>query len=444
MTTAVETPVEFSLVYSSPPRRDHGWWVLVRLILICVAARMALLFVLPCKGDKACISTDLQIWSVVAGDLTSGHNPYANPTNHLMNWPPFWMEVLYGVTRVAQPYTWKFYFYVRTVLIAGDVMMLGALWWVLGLLDEQKPRENLLLWGYCLNPLLILLTVQHGHFDVYPMLCVTLFLGFLIQFSQTRRSIDWLFAAGCLGMGIFAKTFPLVLWPLLVPGAARMNWRTCAVAAFLVLGPAAFSLVPMYVLNPDMVQKYVIGYRSLGSEFGVMSVLNLAGASGATIVSYQNGFAKMLLAGSLVLGIILPRFRFRQSDLVLLAGMLLLSVFTLGPGYGQQYWFWAIPPFLICYRHYPEWFAKLLSVGLWITVATNVFLCAVVTWLGGFLSIGLNIHSLLQLSDRLRTDTRLLEFIQLPMTFAAFAILLGGVFLLLTPAPFASPDAPAL
>jgi hypothetical protein len=429
MTTPTVNPAILSDDASArPARSEEGRSPLLRLILITIAARMILLVILPANETKACLSTDLVIWSHITAELNAGQNPYAETQHHLMNWPPFWLGVLYGISRVAQPYTWKFYLYIRMVLIAGDVMLLSAIYWVLGLLDRSAPRRQLLLWGYCLNPLLILLTVQHGHYDVYPMICVVLFLGWVIRSGRSGEVIDWLFAAFWLGIGIFTKTFPLVLWPLLVPGALKMNWRTRLLGIGLVVGPAALSLAPVYVLNPEMIRKYVIGYRSFGVEFGLTSLLSLGGLPAKYLIAYSNAFAKILLGVSLLLAILLMRRDLRRdSDRVLLSALILLGVFTLGSGYGQQYWFWAIPLFTICYREFGGIFRKCLWIALWVTVATNIFECAIEQWLGGFLSIGLNSPRLLHLSDVLYAHPKYVAIIRLPMTACALTVLAVGV-----------------
>jgi hypothetical protein len=429
MSTTALNPAILPYAKSAQPlREEDGRHPLLRLILIAVAARMILLVILPANEQKACLSTDLVIWSHITAELNAGQNPYAETQHHLMNWPPFWLGVLYGISRVSQPYTWKFYLYVRMVLIAGDVMLLSALYWVLGLLDRDAPRRKLLLWGYSLNPLLILLTVQHGHYDVYPMICVVMFLGWLIRFSRNDEPIDWLFAAFWLGLGIFTKTFPLVLWPLLAPGAMKMNWRTRSLGIGLVVGPAALSLAPLYILNPEMIRKYVIGYRSFGVEFGLTSILSLAGVSVKYLVAYSDAFARILLVFSALLAIVLMRRDLRRdADRVLLSGLILLGVFTLGSGYGQQYWFWAIPLFTICYREYGGLFRKWAWIALWVVVATNIFECAIEQWLGGFLSIGLNSARLLHLSDVLYQHPKYVAMIRLPMTACALGMLGIGI-----------------
>ena len=389
---------------------------------------MLIVAILPVGEPKACLSTDLHIWSVVTQDLKDGKNPYANPTYHLLNYAPFWMGVLYVLSRISDPFTWRFYFYLRMFLIAGDVTLLASLYWVLGLLDRTALRRRLLLWGFCLNPLLILLTVQHGQFDVFPTICVVLYLGWLIRFERSGDPVDWLTAAACLGIGVFTKTYPLVLWPLLATQVRTLNWRAWVLAAALIAGPWTLSLLPLYILNPDLVGKYVLGYRSFGEDFGLMSLLQLAHVSPLFLNSYAAHFAKILLASTALLAAALARWNLpRQSDRVLVSALILLAVFTLGPGYGQQYWFWVIPLFLICYREYDGPFRKLLWIALWVTVATNVFECAIETWLGGFLSIGLNSQPLLHLSALLFTHPRSIALIHLPMTLCSLTVLAAGI-----------------
>ncbi len=135
------------------------------------------------------------------------------------------------------------------------------------------------MWGLCLNPLLILLTVQQGNFDVIPTTLILWFLISLINFRRRSERVDWLIAAGWLGLGAFAKTFPLILVPLLIAEARRVDVKTRLLGALLCLGPAAISLAPLFSLGPHDVLSGVILYRGTPGPIGAAGlILLVAGA----------------------------------------------------------------------------------------------------------------------------------------------------------------------
>jgi hypothetical protein len=301
------------------------------------------------------------------------------------------------------------------------------------LLDRGEKYGRLLFYGYCLNPLLILLTVQHANFDAFATFWVLLCLRFLIRFRREGNPVDWLIAAGCLGMGAFTKTFPLLLWPILAPGARRLGGRAAILGALLVTLPAALSLAPLYVLNPDSISRNVLGYRSFGTDFGLLSLFHLIGLDGV-VHPYAHIFPTLFFVASAVLAICLWRRDLRRDDdLVLLVALLLLATFTLGTGYGSQYWFWVVPLLLIVYRQFPGPLRIILAIAAIVTVATNIFEYAFERVpLGAFWYWRFPSESLARLDHQLMYSSYLLPLVRMPMTIFSFAILIAGTKVLLT------------
>jgi hypothetical protein len=371
------------------------------------------------------LSADLNDWRLVATKaLPAGVNPYEGYRGfYLLNWPPFWMEVLWSVGRFSQRWNLDFLHCIRTVLIAGDVIVLLCLRRLLTVLEPSRSFQRLLLVGYCLNPQLMMLTVQHGNFDAFAVAWILGGIINLIQFRRSGQSVDWLCAAGCFGMGAFTKTFPLLLWPLLVCGIEKISWRNRMLGAAMLVLPAALALAPLYVLSPEKIAANVIGYRSFGASFGITGLFTLAGWD-HILQSYSHGFSFAFLCTLVVLGLLL-RIRpiSREEDFVLLAAVILLSAFTLGPGYGAQYWFWVIPLFLICHARYPGKFRTLILWAGVIITTTNVFEYAVDGELGRFWFNWFQSESVMNFGDKMTDSPALQALIRLPMTIATLTLL---------------------
>jgi glycosyl transferase family 87 len=413
-------------VTSTPRRRTprRGGFVLSLLLCLTAATRLVWLVILPSHA----VSADLLGWRHVAIDLFNHLNPYSATV--LMNYPPFWMEVLFGLGKFAASTGVDLLVSIRIVLIAGDLSLLAATYLLLRTLRPHSSCVRLLVIGYCLNPLLILLTSQHGNIDALSMIWVVLFLYFLIRFRNSSDAIDWLLAAACLGIAAFVKQFPLVLWPLLAPGARRLDWRCRLAGPLLMIGPVLLSLAPLYILAPGAIWHDVVGYRSFGNAFGLAGLLAIAGFNEFLPV-YARFFSAALLAVTIAVAIALWRRDWRHdSDPVLFSALLLLSLFTLGSGYGPQYWFWIIPLLLVCYPNYSPGLSRVILVTLTIVAATNVFEYAFEITLGCFLY---NFHP----SDQLESIGRYFDYpsihvvwLRMPMTFAAFTLLGWGIAIL--------------
>ncbi|MGD0462333.1 MAG: hypothetical protein ABSB74_07570 [Tepidisphaeraceae bacterium] len=384
------------------------------LLAIAAVTRFGWLCALPAKA----ISVDLNDWRRVAQGLAMGMDPYAR--GHLLNWPPFWMEVIYLCMRFSARFGWDFIFCIRCVLIAADLGVLAASFLLLRMLGSGYGL--LLLLGYCLNPLLTLLTVQHGNFDAFAELWILLLLIFLLRFRRGRKEIDFLLAAACLGMGGFTKTFPLMLWPLLAPAARQVSAPARWLACGLVVGPIALAIAPLYVVAPEHVFHDVISYRGVGGSFGVLGLLNVIHLEPDAAV-YSGIFTCVFLAGLAALAIRLWREDLPgDDDVVLLTAVILLASFVLGPGYGPQYWFWVTPLLLVCYRQYRRLRIVLLVAAV-IIVATNIFEYAVLRSLGQFWLAGHPSEGLERYSEKLLFSDPDLARLCLPMTLASLFLL---------------------
>jgi hypothetical protein len=377
---------------------------------------------------QGAVSFDLNSWYRVAEGLQLGMNPYAR--SQLLNWPPFWMEMIYVCLRVSERLGIQFFTCIRILLIAADLGVLTAVAFLLRSLDRRGAHGWLLLIGYCFNPLLVLLTVQHANFDAFAELWIVLFLICLIRFRRRSESMDYLLASACLGMAGFTKTFPLALWPLLAPGARRVSPRTRWLAAGLVAGPALFSLAPLYVLSSNTVRANVIAYRGFGESFGILGLLSVFHAA-PPLAAYSRGFTYVFLIALVALAFWLWRHEpARESDVVLLATLILFSMLVVGPGYAPQHWFWIAPLLIVVYQQY-QGLRIITAIAALIIVASNVFEYAIMPVLGQFL-IGWrpSTEALLRYGQKVQFSDPDCALLRLPMTLASLLIFVAGIVVL--------------
>jgi len=189
---------------------------------VLIVPRLLYLIWLP----ERALSTDLRSWSQVAVILLQDGNPYRD--TRLLNWPPFWMQWLFCLGHASLWLGIRFSVLVRVSLIAAECGLMACLCLLARRHFPDAARPGWLVLGIALNPVCILLSVQHGNFDVIVAVWVVLFLHFLLRDLQLRRSTGadenadhWLLACLFLGLGILTKVVPVVLVPLLFVGCRQ-------------------------------------------------------------------------------------------------------------------------------------------------------------------------------------------------------------------------------
>jgi hypothetical protein len=189
-------------------------------------------------GDAS--SLDVDYWRGALSAQDEGTNPYETG---VLNWPPLWLMVIVGLDYAANLVDLGFWTVLRIYLVAVESALVIALY--LTLVSSGAERlavRRALLVGIALNPVTIILVCQHGNSDVQVGLLVTLAVAALGAHRQSRDVVMWL--AGCLflGLGVLAKTAPLVLAPLLAPGARLASRAGRALGTALFIGPAALGV----------------------------------------------------------------------------------------------------------------------------------------------------------------------------------------------------------
>lgn len=391
------------------------------VIGLLIAATLLTRLAWLCVISSNVVGYDIDSWRLAFAALLVKLNPYQFGS---LNWPPFWIEMLYCIGHLSIYLGIDFYLAVRLALIIADVVVMLLTVGLLRQINAKAPYAALVLVGYCLNPVPLLITVQQANFDAFVAIWILLFFHFLINFGRGRDAVDWLLAAACLGMGVFTKTTPLLLWPLLVPGLRWLPWRVGVFGGLLVLAPVTLAMAPLYVLNPDVITNFVLRYHGNDGAMGVVGLLHLARLEGVVRI-YPIIFVSLILLAWAAVSIALwKRPILPPRDQVLLGALLLLSTFIFGPSYAHQYWFWIVPLLLVCYREFPGGLrAALLVLGI---VLSAAFIFDYLTyWSFG----GLLYHRdyWVRFSARIQHSPSDLALVRLPVSLTSFAAIAAGL-----------------
>jgi hypothetical protein len=315
---------------------------IITTLIIAWMARFLYMLYMPSEVR----AVDMLYWEKVADFLAAGINPYketATQTITLLKWPPLWMQLIYLISRVSRALDIPFIQVLRIFLSGVDSLVIVALFRLIRQVDPKARGLLPVLLGIAVNPTIILLTCQHGNFDVIVALCAILFVSNLIQYYRSQDEVDWLAACLFLGLGILAKTVPLVLCPMLVGGWRRVAGRTRLVGAALLLGPVVLGMSIIYVLGPEDVAVNVLAYRSAAGFFGISGLLSLAG--GESLIGWSKLLFYLLLAGAGIwtTSLFWRRERVTAGQIILCAAMFLAAIPGIGPGYSPQYLYWFLP-----------------------------------------------------------------------------------------------------
>jgi hypothetical protein len=334
-----------------------------RVLIIAVVVRALFIAVLPLDA----LSGDLSLnWTRVAALLNAGKNPYAAST--YLNWPPLWMQILYALQRLSVVTTLPWLRTVQLFTALLDVLGLAA---AFAMFARAKPRVvRALQYGWALNPSAILFSCQHCNFDGLVALFCVLGVGFLIAYERTRLLLDWLYACLFVGLGILAKTVPIVLVALLGGVARPLDRKTRVLGVALTFGPVALGLSVIYVLTPKAVTANVLHYRSYAGWYGISGLLAIFGHS--TPRAYTVGFEIALTLALAWIAVSIWTRRLAGSQLVLAAAGLLLFIPTFGPGYGPQYIAWSLPFLAIAPTLCSTLRARIVIAQMVVTALTSI------------------------------------------------------------------------
>jgi hypothetical protein len=348
------------------------------LTIVLAASWLARVVFVAAIGDAH--SVDVDYWEGALDVLDEGRNPYETG---VLNWPPLWLEVIVGLDAVADATQVSFWSALRIYLVLIESALVVTLYLTLVAVGASRDAvRRALLFGIALNPLTILLVCQHGNSDVNVGLLVTLALAALLAHWRSRDVIFWLGGCLLLGVGVLAKTVPLVLAPVLAPGARLVSSAGKVLGVTLLLGPAALGLSVIMSLVPREVVEHVFRYRSTRGFFGLSGMLEEL-----TRFDARSLYGSVFTLGVILMVVWLWRRLSREAPLpperlFLLVAVVLMVVVAFGPGYGPQYAYWFVPALIATYVLLDDAWRRLLRIGYVVAGLTYAVEYAFVPWLG--------------------------------------------------------------
>lgn len=390
-------------------------------------------------------SLDVDYWRGALAAQDEGTNPYETG---VLNWPPLWLIVIVGLDYAGNLADLGFWTVLRLYLVLVESALVIALYLTLVSFGaERRAVRRALLIGIALNPVTIILVCQHGNSDVQVGLLVTLALASLSAHWRSRDAVMWLCGCLFLGLGVLAKTTPLVLAPVLAPGARLVTRAGKALGAALFFGPAALGVGVILALTPTAVLDHVIGYRSTRGFFGLSGLVTEAadldvrltlvtvvalGILAAIVVLWRRWSRErplepsrsfLLVVGAVVVAVLWlaealdrltsfdgrPRYgtaftlaalvlvawlfyRLRNDPplapprLFLLVAVIFMIVVAFGPGYGAHYVYWFIPALVGTYVFLDDTWRALLRIAYLIAGLTYAVEYAFVPFLGAYMA----------------------------------------------------------
>jgi uncharacterized membrane protein len=316
-------------------------------------------------------TSDVLSWELLGRMLLSGENFYAT---RLHNWPPLWIYFTAAAALVHDATGLPFSLLVKLPPSAADAFI--AVWlYRIGLTSGWRHSQATLAGlSYALNPVSVLITGYHGQFDSL-MLAPTLLAWSLFP----RRLLG---SALALGLGIWFKTVPLLLLPVLLPRLP--TWRDRSMYAALSLAPAALGTLPFLLLWPEDVVVNFFGYSSWFGQWGYPVLWMLVEyLRNGTLPWWlpDPGYVSrplhlMFEAGRWVLLAALAAtwwLTYRRAQTTLTSILSVFSVFYIfASGFGVQYLLWIVP-FGIAARDRWLWPFTVVATGLLVVAYTLGF-----------------------------------------------------------------------
>lgn len=368
-------------------------------VVVSLAVRGAYLFLF-----SSCHAFDVYAWNVVADTLMAGKNPYHE--TELLNYPPFWMQLLFLFKKISLSCHVSFNSVLRGFLILVETGLGGLLYMTLARFSGFRRAGWLVITGIALNPICVFQVCQQCHFDVLVGLWMLLAIYLLLRFQEQPESQYWLGACFALGMGAQAKIIPLCLAPLLLVSVRRLKPLERVLGLALVFVPVVLTLSAIYVLTPGDIEAKVLGYRSIPGTFGFTGLFNYFGWN--FLLSWWSKIFVLVYGGGwLWLGWWLgKRERISPEALVSLAIVMLLAIPAIGPGYSPQYVYWFLPLFVLLYGLSGGRARMMILLLYGVTTATYLVVYGFnYKTFGAFFLEIIQTHSLLEFGRRIATRT---------------------------------------
>jgi hypothetical protein len=305
--------------------------------------RLTIISLLP----YGALSVDAYSWLKVAILLKLGINPYtASP---FLNWPPLWMQIIYAFSKISMLLHISFLYLIKFFLIFSELILTMALYLGLKVIYNKK-HGMLLIWATVLNPIVILLNIQHLNFDVLVALWETCFLISLFYYVDNKKAVDWLYACLFLGLGILTKGVPLILLPLIFVEFQRLDIKEKILGFILIFSPTILGLSILYCLNPSGIIENVLKYKGALGCFGISGIM--INFLNIPFSSCQKFLTCLIVFFPLILSCLVNLKQHLSKYQILIVGIILISFHIIfAPGYGIQYIYWIIPFIILIFPY---------------------------------------------------------------------------------------------
>jgi len=324
------------------PHTTTGHKPLWVTVIILLAVRILFIMLMP-----QVYSRDLYAWLDVTDVLRAGGNPYE--VTGVLNWPPFWMQIIFFAGRLSDVLHIPTTLIIQSILIAGEVTALTLCYAILTRFFRKHRITSLLITALAINPVSVFLSCQHCNFDILVSCWILLFLYTLMEYVTKKREEYWLAACFFLGMGILAKTIPIILCPLLILGIRERAKTITLTGTLMVLTPVCIGMSIIYTLAPVGVSAHVLSYRSMSGWYGFTGILHVLHAE--TWVDAWSAASPFLLSTVMLTAAwrLLRRTTLTAHQIVAAALSLLVFLPTFGPGYSPPYILWFLPLVVMWY-----------------------------------------------------------------------------------------------
>jgi len=337
-----------ALAFAIPAKGIEAACLRLRLPLPMLVVMLALAVrLVPAVAFKlapgALVNFDIDSYRIVGNLLRSGQDVYSEPARY--PYLPFQMYFSAAASWLASHNAGPFDLLVKLPQILADAAIPALL---LTFRGKGVTRERAVGAAaiYAVNPLSTLVVSVHGQFDSIPA-----FFALLAVWTVTRRRaslLTALMAGAALGLGILAKSWPVILVPIVawqLP-AWRERAMTAAMAAAIPLaGLLTYAVALGVSLRPalDAVRTYS-GFRG---AWGYPLLLNKAVAHNLVVSSDFRDWTDLhriaILAGSIAVATLLVLRR----EAVFAATVAIFAFYVMTPGWGYHYLVWALPFVLI-------------------------------------------------------------------------------------------------
>ena len=230
-------------------------------------------------------------------------------------------------------------------ILTDTFFMFFVLYFLLKNLIERQNMSLLL----ALSPVVISVSAVFGQFDIIPT-----FFSFLAFLVLVHNDKNWKWAALCLGFGIYAKTFPIILLPAFLSQFSSIKRRisfSCIAITPVTLSlmiAATINCTPQDILNNIFFHQGVVGgaYGISGLLWVVGQVFQFVGHNSygyeilQTLWSLYNNYGIWMIIVSLGIGYF---FLFKKASLLERIIYTYLVFYVFSYAVACQYLVWILP-----------------------------------------------------------------------------------------------------